>query len=542
MLRDLLREAYGAMRHNRRRTALTMLGMAWGIATVVMLLAYGDGFGRACANIFANFGSKLVIVVPGRTSMQAGGEKAGTLVRFTQDDVETLTTNLPQISRITPEASKHASIQYDTRVFTFDVTGNDPDVFSIRALKLEQGRFYGMEDQIQRARVAVIGSEAKEKLFSGRNALGEGIRVDGLNFEVIGVLGAKMQEGNDDINRVIYVPFSTMSDLKDTHYLDSIWFTYQTPEYEQLEQSVRTIMATQHKFSQTDHQAVEVFNLMTQLHQFEIITLGLKILMGFIGTLTLGIGGVGLMNIMLVSVTQRTREIGVQKALGRASTLYPAAVPGRGTHHHFPRRGAWSGAGICGRAFGGKAHLVQRLCQERGSRRHPPDHRACNAHCLHPHSRRGRTDQRHGPGIARLPSRSNRGVAARIATGSGHCARCFVRGLFSIGVLAVGQNKCQRLVKQVRVRPLGTRIAARGEDIIQTCVAEDLPSTFEGDALQVLKVSSSQNEFQLSQFFDAASNMVAFLQPYLLVLGLAHDHPLGRSREQNVTGPDGHDA
>jgi putative ABC transport system permease protein len=314
--RDLLREAYGAMSHNRRRTALTMLGMAWGIATVVMLLAYGDGFGRACANIFANFGTKLVIVVPGRTSMQAGGQKAGILIRFTQDDIETLTANLPQITHITREASKQASIQYDTRVFTFGVTGNDPDVMSIRALKLEQGRFYNMEDQIQRARVAIIGSEAKEKLFSGRSALGERIRVDGLSFEVIGILSAKMQEGNDDINRVVYVPFSTMSDLKDTHFLDSIWFTYQTPEYEQLEQSVRTIMATEHKFNQTDRQAVEVFNLMTQLHQFEIITLGLKVLMGFIGTLTLGIGGVGLMNIMLVSVTQRTRGIGVQKALG----------------------------------------------------------------------------------------------------------------------------------------------------------------------------------------------------------------------------------
>ncbi len=152
--RDLLREAYGAMRHNRRRTALTMLGMAWGIATVVMLLAYGDGFGRACANIFANFGNKLVIVVPGRTSMQAGGQKAGIPIRFTQDDLETLTTNLPQISLITPESSKQASIQYDTRVFTFGVTGNNPDVLSIRALKLAQGRFYNMEDQIQRARVA----------------------------------------------------------------------------------------------------------------------------------------------------------------------------------------------------------------------------------------------------------------------------------------------------------------------------------------------------------------------------------------------------
>jgi putative ABC transport system permease protein len=216
MFHDLLQEAYGAMRHNRRRTALTMLGMAWGIATVVMLLAYGDGFGQACANIFANFGNKLVIVVPGRTSMQAGGQKAGALVRFTEDDIDTLTTNLPQISRITPEVSKQASIQYDTRVFTWAVTGNDPNVLDVRSLKLGQGRFYNMEDQVQRARVAVLGSEAKEKLFSGRNALGEHVRVDGLSFEVIGILKAKMQEGNDDINRVIYVPFTTMGDLSDS--------------------------------------------------------------------------------------------------------------------------------------------------------------------------------------------------------------------------------------------------------------------------------------------------------------------------------------
>lgn len=316
MMRDLLQEAYTAMRHNRRRTALTMLGMAWGIATVVMLLAYGNGFGQACANIFANFGTKLVIVVPGQTSMQAGGQKAGIPVRFTQEDIETLRTNLPQISHITPSVDKQSSVQYDTRIFTWNVTGNDPSVFDVRSLKLDEGRFYNLEDQIQRARVAVIGSEAKEKLFSGRNALGERIRLDGLSFEVVGVLSPKMQEGNDDINRVVYIPFTTMAALKDTRYLDTIWFNYQTPEYERLEQSVRTILAVPHKFNQSDHQAVRVFNLMTQVHQFEIITMGLKILLGFIGTLTLGIGGVGLMNIMLVSVTQRTREIGVQKALG----------------------------------------------------------------------------------------------------------------------------------------------------------------------------------------------------------------------------------
>jgi len=316
MFNDLLQEAYQAMRHNRRRTALTMLGMAWGIATVVMLIAWGDGFGQACANIFANFGTKLVIVVPGATSMQAGGTKAGVPIRFTMDDVDALTTNLPQITHITPEVGKQATVQYDTRAFTWSVTGNYPNVLEIRSLKVAQGRFYNAEEEIQHARVAVIGSEAKEKLFSGRDALGDHIRLDGLSFEVVGVLTAKMQEGNDDVNRTVYIPFSSMGDLTNTHYLGTIWFNYDTPQYDQLEGAVRTVLASAHKFNSSDRQAVRVFNIMMQVRQFELITIGLKILMGFIGTLTLGIGGVGLMNIMLVSVTQRTREIGVQKALG----------------------------------------------------------------------------------------------------------------------------------------------------------------------------------------------------------------------------------
>jgi putative ABC transport system permease protein len=316
MIRDLLHEAVAAMRYNRRRTALTMLGMAWGIATVVLLLAYGNGFGHAIRNIFSSFGMKTMILFPGRTSMQAGGQKAGMPVRFTLDDVDLLTTNVPQITRVSPELFNNATIQYDTRSFNFTVIGNYPVASRIRVLELTQGRFYGAEDEIQRARVAVIASEAKEKLFSGRNALGERIRINGLGFEVIGVLEPKMQEGDNDINRTIYIPFSAMGDLRDTRYLDCIWIAYEVNDYERLEQRLRDVLALQHKFNPSDRRGLQIFSLMNQVHQFEVITIGLKILLGFIGTLTLGIGGVGLMNIMLVAVTQRTREIGMAKALG----------------------------------------------------------------------------------------------------------------------------------------------------------------------------------------------------------------------------------
>jgi len=316
MFRDLLFQAYGAMRHNSRRTALTMLGMAWGIATVVLLLAYGAGFGRAIDNIFANFGAKVIGIFPGRTSMQAGGSKAGTEVRLQIEDVEHIATSVPVIKRISPEVSKEAIVSNDNRSFKLIASGVYPSMQRIRSLNLAEGRLLNEEDRMNRARVAVIGSEAKTKLFSGQYALGESIRVDGVSFQVVGVLGAKMQEGNDNINKIIYIPFSTMGDLKDTQYLDGIWLDYEVMDYEKVERSVRATLAGLHNFRPDDRRAVFMFNAFKQVTQFHIISMGLKILLTFIGAMTLGIGGVGLMNIMLVSVTQRTREIGVEKALG----------------------------------------------------------------------------------------------------------------------------------------------------------------------------------------------------------------------------------
>jgi len=319
MTNDLLKEAYGAMQHNRRRTALTMLGMAWGIATVVILLAFGSGFERAINLIFSSWGIDVIGAFPGRTSLQAGGTKAGSEVRLKLADVDYVRNEVPMVKGVTPIFDKQngVTIQHDTRTFTnLFLTGVYPVYDRIRGFDIAAGRGMSELDLAEHARVAVIGDEAKRRLFSGEQALGQSIRINGVSLQVIGVYRHKVQGGDDNDNTMVVIPFSTMGDLYDTQYISGILMDYEGQDHQQLARVVRSVLAGHHNFRPDDRRAVFIADFKQDFDEFTVVTTALKILLAFIGALTLGIGGIGLMHIMLVSVQQRTREIGVEKALG----------------------------------------------------------------------------------------------------------------------------------------------------------------------------------------------------------------------------------
>jgi putative ABC transport system permease protein len=319
--REVVREALHGLRRNALRALLSMLGIAWGIVSVVMLLAYGNGFHEAIAVGFRGaFGSGVAVIWPGQTSLQAGGERAGRRIRLQVADIEALEA-LPLIRSVSPEFFERGPIGYGDRQSVHGIRGVNPIYGEMRAERAApgQGRFLNDQDVEERRRVVFLGREVHRKLFGARPAVGEVVRIANRPFEVIGVMEDKVQMSSyfSPDAFCVFIPYTTMAQIADAQYVDTAVFQSIDPMQQAAAiRQVRAELGKRLRFDPGDERAVSINDSVENMRQIGGITTGLKVVLAFIGVLTLAIGGVGIMNIMFVSVKERTREIGIRKALG----------------------------------------------------------------------------------------------------------------------------------------------------------------------------------------------------------------------------------
>ena len=320
MLIEIIVEAWIALKRNLTRSFLTMLGIVWGIATVTLLIAYGSSFRSILVHGFDAFGKSVVICWPQQTSEQPGGQRAGKKVVVEQVDVDMVKATAPLVRHVCRETVNRPGISYgDRMVGTAAVRGVCPEYGEMRNEIPSEGRWIDTGDELERRRVIFLGGRLKEQLFSGRPAVGETVEVGGVRFTVVGVMARKIQLSNyfSSDDESAWIPYATAGDLWNTRYAAVLLFEPLAPQFEKKAMAqVLAAVASRQNFSPTDPKAFQMFGRDEFRPVIDALTIGLQVLLAFVGTLTLGIGGVGVMNIMLVSVDERIREIGLRRALG----------------------------------------------------------------------------------------------------------------------------------------------------------------------------------------------------------------------------------
>lgn len=340
-MREAIAQALDNLRANKLRSFLTCFGILWGIIAVVVLSATGEGFQRGNEKVLQELGRNIAIVWGGRTTMQAGGERAGRRIFLTTADARSIEHEAGLVAVVSAEINRPLRIKSSFNAASLQVHGIEPQYQAIRTLDIEAGRNFVVLDNSQARRVAIIGADAWAQLFGAREGLGQPVQINGLPYTVVGKIRKKSQDSNysGPDNDKVFVPFDAM--IKDFPRLDApvgaVSQIIVAPRQDvvdalpavldsrtgriadidwPLKRDVRRVLAAHQDFDPNDRDAVTMWDTSLESLMFARMIGTMRQFFSIVGVITLTLGGLGVMNIMLVSVRERTREIGVRKALG----------------------------------------------------------------------------------------------------------------------------------------------------------------------------------------------------------------------------------
>ena len=319
MFWESVKIALDALVSNKLRSILTMLGIIIGVGAVIAMVSIGMGVRDKISTSIASLGSNLIIVMPGASSSSGVRGAAGTKTTLTLKDAQAIARDVDGIAAIAPAVSSQYQMVAGNMNWTTSVQGTTPEYMEVRNVSVEAGSFITNDDLNARNRVAVIGATVAANLFENVNPVGKSIRINNAPFTIIGVLASKGQSaGGQDQDDTVIIPLTTAQErmMGITHVQSISVQAADSESVDQVQEGITSLLRARHGITGTQENDFTVRNLASVMETAQETTATITMLLGSIAGISLLVGGIGIMNIMLVSVTERTREIGIRKALG----------------------------------------------------------------------------------------------------------------------------------------------------------------------------------------------------------------------------------